>query len=170
MDVKNDVEEQIKQEQLIPQIDLSQDEKDEIDDAIDALSKRKDWKKDLRKYAAAGYQKVTALEKTYGRNKEDPKLAKALAYAKEIYNYSKPVVKAARARRAAEEAAKNPNAKPVAPAKPVFSVKFKKQVLPWAKSQMDALSAEVANERKKGYEETKAMLKKAYKYFSVYKD
>lgn len=174
LDVRFDITEAINQEQLIPEVNLTEDEEDEIKDPIKAARAEDGGSKKIDKMLHEKFDVITGLEAKLQKNKEDNEVATALAKARELYNFTKKYAKdsASTQKGAVVEEKKTDGAfvKEEVALDPAELEKIQKQIADQRaaeqakiKAAVDKANAEVAAaaEAQKKAEEKKAAAKKA---------
>jgi len=134
----------MRQEALIPQVDLTESEMDEIASQIEAFRNIDGGDADIDKLMQNNYQAVLDLEKQVAKNKQDADLAKQLAFARENYDFFKSEVKGS------VEKQKGAVKKPVADEDSFKVVTYTRTMLDLHEDEKKAIQAEIESLRADG--------------------
>jgi hypothetical protein len=92
LDVRFDVAEAVRGEQLIPEVELSDDSKDELRARIKPLREKEGGSTAIEELLIKKFDANQALEAQYRQNKDDSSIATAVATAREEYRFLKEYV------------------------------------------------------------------------------
>jgi hypothetical protein len=106
LDVRFDVTEAVRQEQLIPEVSLTEEEQDDIAAPIKTARAKKGGEKDIRKVLRSRFDVITGLETKLSKNKADNEVQTQLARARAIYDYVKDYAKKSKAKQVGADPSK----------------------------------------------------------------
>lgn len=162
LDVRFDLEEEMRQEALIPQVDLDDTQMDQIISQIESLRNTDGGDADIDLVLQDSYQSVLDLEKKAAKNKQDVDLAKELAMARETYDYMKTTVKDS------VDKQKGAVKVPKADDESFRVVTFTRTLLDLHEDEIAAIEGEITSMRKEGPKAIKSHLEEAYRYYTEY--
>jgi len=163
LDVRFDLDEQMKQDQLIAEVELDEDAMDTIKENMDFYRGKEGGEEELEQLMQTKYTNVLDLEKKAKKNKEDVDIARDLALAREEYDAYKVLEKDTKEDQVGydPEEAEQPTEK----LQIVAYVRTQLDLLP---KEITAIKAELDTLRAGDKKFLDAHLKEAYRYYTEY--
>lgn len=150
----------MKKEQLIPEVNLSEGEKEELRSLVDTERAKDGGDAELNKQLSARYQTMLAADKAAKKDKESVEKGMALAKGKLIYETLKAYANETKGRQ------KGGTTKPSEDSAPVEA--YVRKMIKLDTAEEADIKKQVAASRVKGSAQVEADLKEAYRYYTEY--